>query len=78
LWVNPHLRESGFFQSYRDQDGERTERELPTVPWRFDGQREGSFTGQPRRGQHNSYVCDQLLGLAEGEVEILLEEQVIY
>ena len=78
FWANPHLRERGFFQSYQDQDGARTERELPTVPWRFNGQREGSFTGQPHRGQHNSYVFDELLGLAEEEVEILLEEQVIY
>lgn len=73
-----HLRERGFFQPYQENDGERTEQELPVVPWRFDGAVEAQATGQPRRGQHNSYVFDELLGLSETEVENLLEEQVIY
>ena len=78
LWTNPHLRERGFFQSYQEHDGYRTARESPATPWRFDGQVEANVTGQPRRGQHNSYVFDELLGLSEPEVEILLEEQIIY
>jgi benzylsuccinate CoA-transferase BbsF subunit len=78
LWQNPHLRERGFFQKYREQDPERNVRELPAVPWRFDGEVEAGLTGQPRRGQHNSYVFDELLGISAPEVEVLLEEQVIY
>lgn len=78
LWESPQLRERGFFQSYQEHDPERNVRELPAVPWRFDGEVEASVTGQPRRGQHNSYVFDELLGISEPEVEVLLEEQVIY
>jgi benzylsuccinate CoA-transferase BbsF subunit len=78
FWVNPHLRERGFFQPYQDQDGDRTQRELPAAPWGFNGRREGNFTGQPRRGQHNCYIFDELLGLRVDEVEILLEEQAIF
>jgi crotonobetainyl-CoA:carnitine CoA-transferase CaiB-like acyl-CoA transferase len=76
LWGNPHLRERGFFQCYQEQDG--ATREMPGVPWRFDGRRIGELTGQPRRGQHNSYVLDELLGAAPEQVEAWLEEQVIF
>lgn len=41
------------------------------------GQREGSFTGQPRWGQHSCYVLDELLGLAEEDVETPLVQQAI-
>ena len=78
LWDNPQLRQRGFFQTYLDQGSAGTERELPTIPWHFDGQVEADITGQPIRGQHNSYVFDELLGLPAPEVETLLEEQVIY
>jgi benzylsuccinate CoA-transferase BbsF subunit len=78
LWASPHLRERGFFQAYQEQDGQRTVRELPVAPWRFNGEIEANVTGQPRRGQHNSYIFDELLGLSEPDVETLLEEQVIY
>ena len=78
LWDNPHLRQRGFFQTYQDQASPGTARELPTTPWRFNHQVEADITGQPVRGQHNSYVFDELLGLPAPEVEALLEEQVIY
>ncbi len=78
LWGSQHLRERGFFQSFQEQDSERTMRELPVVPWRFDGAVDAEVTGQPRPGQHNSYLFDELLGLSAPEVEGLLEEQVIY
>ena len=78
LWQNPHLRERGFFGTYQEKDDAGTMRELPTVPWRFDGKVEARITGQPRRGQHNSYVFEDLLGLPQGEIARLVEEQVIY
>ena len=78
FWDNAHLRSRGFFQSYREQDEPGTHRELPTVPWRFNGSREAKIDGQPRRGQHNSYVFQQLLGLSEETVEALAEQRVIY
>jgi benzylsuccinate CoA-transferase BbsF subunit len=76
LWGNPHLRERGFFQTYQEQEGETLE--MPAVPWRFDGKTEAQLTGQPRRGQHNSYVLDELLGIPATQVEAWLAEQVIF
>jgi crotonobetainyl-CoA:carnitine CoA-transferase CaiB-like acyl-CoA transferase len=48
------------------------------TPWRFDGATEAKMTPQPLRGQHNSYLLEELLGLPEGEIEALVEEQVVY
>lgn len=76
LWANPQLRERGFFQSFQDHDG--CNRELPVTPWRFDGATEAKMTPQPLRGQHNSYLLEELLGLPEREIEALVEEQVVY
>ncbi len=76
LWKNPHLRERGFFHDFREHDG--ASYELPGAPWRFDGELEGEMTAQPLRGEHNSYVFGELMGLTEPEIEELVEEQVIY
>jgi crotonobetainyl-CoA:carnitine CoA-transferase CaiB-like acyl-CoA transferase len=79
LWENPHLRDRGFFQTYPEEEPDGgTQRELPAVPWRFNGAVEARITGQPRRGQHNSYVFDELLGLPQPEVAELLEQGIIY
>jgi benzylsuccinate CoA-transferase BbsF subunit len=78
LWENSHLRERRFFQPCQGEAPEHSAPELPVTPWRFDGMVEANVTSQPRRGQHNSYVFDELLGLSGAEVEALLEEQVIY
>ena len=76
LWSNPHLRERGFFHSFRDHDG--TGYELLGAPWRFDGELEGEMAVQPLRGEHNEYVFRELLGLSDAVIERLVEEQVIY
>ncbi|MCH7712874.1 MAG: CoA transferase [Chloroflexi bacterium] len=76
IWTNPHLRDRGFFHTFQDQDG--TNRELPGVPWRFDGTADLNMFPAPLRGQHNSYVFSELLGLSAPEVEKLVKEQVIY
>ena len=76
LWNNPHLRERGFFHSFRDHDGAGYE--LPGAPWRFDGELEGEMAAQPLRGEHNGYVFGELLGLSDAEIERLVEEQVVY
>ena len=78
FWNSEQLRSNGFFQSYLEQDASSTRRELPTVPWRFNGSREAKIDGQPRRGQHNDYVYNHLLGLSEESVEALVEQMVIY
>ena len=41
LWANPQLRERGFFQSFKGNDG--SSRELPVTPWRFDGATEAKM-----------------------------------
>jgi crotonobetainyl-CoA:carnitine CoA-transferase CaiB-like acyl-CoA transferase len=76
IWSNHHLRERGFFQSFQEQDG--TARDLPGVPWRFDGAADANMVPPPLRGEHNSYVFEDLLGLSKPEIEALIEEQVIY
>ncbi len=78
FWKNGHLRSRGFFQTYREQDGDGTARELPTVPWMINGRRPVSIKGQPMRGQHNDFVYRELLGLSEEEVKSLVEQQVIF
>ena len=76
LWANPQLRDRGFFQSFQDHDG--SSRELPVTPWRFDGKTEAKMTPQPLRGQHNSYLLEDLLGISQSEIEALVEEQAVY
>jgi benzylsuccinate CoA-transferase BbsF subunit len=76
IWINPHLRERGFFQRFQERDG--TTRDLPGVPWRFDGAADANMVPPPERGEHNSYVFEDLLGLSRPEIEALVEEQVIY
>jgi benzylsuccinate CoA-transferase BbsF subunit len=76
LWGNPHLRARSFFQPYQDPDG--TARELPAVPWRFNGETEARMTAQPLAGQHNPYVFQDLLGLSPDEMQALTDEQVIH
>ena len=36
------------------------------------------MTLQPLRGQHNSYLLEELLGISRSEIEALVEEQVVY
>ena len=77
LWGNPHLRERGFWQSLPEGEGQPV-KELPLVPWRFDGVAEARATPPPVRGEHNSYGLEELLGLPPEEVELLVEEGIVY
>jgi benzylsuccinate CoA-transferase BbsF subunit len=70
------LREGGYLKTIQMRDGEA--RDLPGLPWRFDGGQEPIFTEAPVLGQHNAYVFQELLGLTEREATRLVEEQVIY
>ncbi len=76
VFDDPQLREGGYFTRLRTSDGEL--RDLPGLPWRFEGQSEPHLTAAPVLGQHNEYVYQQLLGLSEAEVNRLVAEQVIY
>ena len=70
------LREGGYFTRLQTSDGEL--RDLPGLPWRFDGEQKPLLTAAPVLGQHNVYVYQELLGLSEHEANRLVEEQIIY
>ena len=70
------LREIGYFVNIQTSDGEL--RDMPGVPWRFEGEEEPLLTGAPLLGQHNAYVYQELLGLSDRETNRLVEDQVIH
>ena len=76
VFHEPQLREGGYFTRLQTSDGEP--RDLPGLPWRFEGEQEPLLTEAPVLGQHNAYVYQELLGLSEDEINGLVEEQVIY
>jgi benzylsuccinate CoA-transferase BbsF subunit len=76
VFNEPHLSEVGYFTNLRTNDGEL--RDLPGLPWRFDGEAGPRLTEAPVLGQHNAYVYQELLGLSEPEVDRMVEEQIIY
>ena len=76
VFNEPHLREVGYISQIQTRDGEL--KELPGLPWRFEGGEEPIFTEAPVLGQHNEYVYQELLGLSGPEATRLVEEQIIY
>lgn len=70
------LREGGYFHQLRTSDGEL--RDLPALPWRFEGERGPHLAGAPVIGQDNDYVFKELLGLSALDVTSLTEKQIIY
>ena len=76
VYHDPQLRAGGYLTPLQTSDGET--RELPGLPWRFEGLEPPHITAAPVLGQHNAYVYHELLGLSEAEIARLVEEQVIY
>jgi len=76
VFNEPQLSEAGYFTNLRTSDGEL--RDLPGLPWRFDGEPGPYLTAAPVLGQHNEYVYQELLGLSGPEVDRMVEEQIIY
>jgi crotonobetainyl-CoA:carnitine CoA-transferase CaiB-like acyl-CoA transferase len=70
------LSETGYFNRVQTRDGE--ERDLPGLPWRFEGAEAPTLTEAPVLGEHNNYVYQDLLGLSPTEVIQMVEEQIIY
>ncbi len=70
------LREGGYLTRLQTRDGEL--RDLPGLPWRFDGEENPILTEAPVLGQHNGHAYQELLGMSEDESKRLAEEQVIY
>ena len=71
-----NLNTGGYLTPVEYPDG--TERVLPTLPWRFDGQPTQEVRPAPTLGQDSEYVYRELLGLGEDEIAALTESQVIY
>ena len=59
LWQNPHLRERGFFGTYRENDEAGTQRELPTVPWRFRRKSRSPHHGTAPAGASTTPTCSK-------------------
>ena len=76
VFQEPQLREGGYFSNLRTSDGEL--RDLPRLPWRFEDGTEPQVTPAPVLGQHNEYICLELLGLSQKEHGRLVDDNVIY
>ena len=76
VFQESQLKEVGYLTNVQTSDGEL--RDLPGLPWRFDGEEKPILTQAPVLGQHNAYVYQELLGMSEDEINRLAEEKVIY
>lgn len=76
LHTERQLNDGGYMTEVEYPDG--SERLLPTLPWRMDGERTTAVRPAPTLGQDSDYVYRELLGLCEDEISELTEAQVIY
>ena len=76
LHAERQLNEGGYLTPVEYPDGRRPT--LPTLPWRFDGERTAAVRPAPELGQDSDYVYRELLGLSEDEIADLTEARVIY
>ncbi|MCI0437957.1 MAG: CoA transferase [Chloroflexi bacterium] len=76
VFADPQLREGGYFAPVQTSDGAL--RDLPSLPWRFEGEEPPRMVGAPVIGQHNDYVYRELLGLSEADISQLVEQQIIF
>ncbi len=76
VFQETQLSETGYFSRVQTRDGET--RDLPGLPWRFEGYQEPILTEAPMLGQHNDYVYRELLGLSIKDIDRLVAEEIIY
>ena len=76
VFQEPQLREGGYLTSLQSRDGEF--RDMPGLPWQFDGEENPVLSEAPVLGQHNAFVYQDLLGMSEEEMIQLAGEEVIY
>lgn len=76
VYNDPHLRSSGYLHQVKTNDGEI--RDLPSLPWRFEGQSGPRIAAAPDLAQDNDRIYRELLGLSESEIAQLVEDQIIY
>lgn len=76
LHHDPHLWEWGFFRTIDHHEvGERI---LPNMPVRMSNIPELNYSMPPDLGQHNREIFGGLLGLSDAEINMLMEQKVIY
>ncbi len=71
-----HLRTRGVICDLTGPQGQS--RAVVGTPWRFSHTPARLDSWTPALGEHNHYVFGELLGIDEGEIRLLIEEQVIY
>ncbi len=76
VYQDPQLRTGGYLSRHRTSDG--VWRDLPGLPWRFEGLEPAYITAAPVLGQHNAAVYQDLLGLSDAEMSRLIDAQIIY
>ncbi|MBF6559082.1 MAG: CoA transferase [Candidatus Binataceae bacterium] len=76
LHDDPHLWEWGYW--WKMDHHEVGERILPGMPVRMSGVPQLNMSHAPDLGQHNREVFGGLLGLADAEINLLIEQKVIY
>ncbi len=76
VYEDESLRQGGYFTPVTTSDGET--RLLPGIGWRFADGPPARLTAAPSLGQDNEYIYGQLLGVAEGDFDTMVEERVIY
>ncbi|MBI4307296.1 MAG: CoA transferase [Chloroflexi bacterium] len=73
-YFDPHMQErQSFVEVAHPVIGNIT---LPAVPWRLRDTPGGISRPAPTLGQHNQYVCREVLGLSPGEFQALEQEKV--
>jgi benzylsuccinate CoA-transferase BbsF subunit len=73
---NPHFREREIFiEVEHPKTGAET---LYGIPWKLSETPGGIRSSGPVLGQDNEYVFKELLGMSQADLELLVEEKVIY
>ncbi len=73
---DPHMNQRGAVQSLASPEGDM--RKVVGPPWRFSRTPGALETWTPKLGEHNQYVFGELLGLAQGEIDTLVRDKIIY
>jgi len=74
--TDPHLKERDFFVEI--DHPEMGKGVYGRLPLRIDGAHIGNYSPAPLLGEHNGYVFGELLGIPQGEIDRLIEEETIY
>jgi crotonobetainyl-CoA:carnitine CoA-transferase CaiB-like acyl-CoA transferase len=76
VYNDPHLAARGFFVSHETNQGEVLR--LPGLPWKFRPGPRPKVNPAPDLGQDSFAVLGDILGLAQNEVQRLIDAKVVY